>query len=251
MLLHKRHSALHFCLLLLAKSWLCAAQAMSCDAADPSAKAAGDSLRLCVFISSKPTQRMAFQIKVDESAELALQGSDNFAFQDTDVYTWVSGSHAGPAHPLDCSNDTEVTLRGSEVSCPQIYSSAVNVAQLANLVVNMRDGLVSSFVWDNGCSGCAPARCMDSSRSFAVDNLTTGDSFFQEGTCGQARDACVGKANLCDLKIFVTWAGTDKRGRNLLSAGSRLSKLTGPTLRSLYETLQEGYTAASQAVSSR
>ena len=85
-------------------------------------------------------------------------------------------------------------------------------------------------------------------------------------------------ANCYDIAI-ITKAGTDKFGRNLLSAGSRLSKLAGkeaqiqtvkrpkgnvvvrpvmllsavtavrawgPTLSSLYNTLKDGYTQASQ-----
>lgn len=78
-------------------------------------------------------------------------------------------------------------------------------------------------------------------------------------------------ANCCDITIIAK-AGTDKFGRNLLSAGSRLSKLAGkeaqiqtagnvvvrhvmllsaarawgPTLSSLYNTLKDGYAQASQ-----
>lgn len=225
--------------------------ALSCDAEDTEAKAAGDAFPLCVFLSSDPVRRMVFQIKVEESAELVLKGSDSIALQNNSIYAWVSRSQAGPAHPTDCSNETETASRGGNVSCPQIYANADNIAQLTNLVINLRDGRVGSFVWDNGCSGCAPSRCMAGSESYNVEDFTPGASMFKQGTCGKAREDCIGNQNACDLKIFVTWAGTDKQGRNLLSAGTRLSKLAGPTLRSLFETMQEGYNMASQAVTSR
>ncbi|CAK9071246.1 unnamed protein product [Durusdinium trenchii] len=241
------------CPLLLVLLAVCPAllRALSCYVEDDSAKAVGDNVWFCVFLSTNPVKKMVFQIKVEESAELVLQGSKQFALDSPSdpLYTWVANSQTGSfSGPLDCSNASEVELRGHEVSCPQIYAHSTGVAQLTNLVVNLRDGQVSSFAWDNTCSGCSPSKCMKSSQSLTSENFTEGSEFFQQGTCGEGPDFCTGTPAACNLRVFVTWAGTDKRGRHLISAGSRLSKLQGPTLASLYDTLKEGYNVASRAI---
>lgn len=224
--------------------------ALTCYVDDLSPRAVGDSLWFCVFLSTRPARKMVFQIKVEEAAELDLQGSRDFALENLSqpLYTWVSTSHRGSSEALDCSNATDMELRGHDVSCPQIYAHATAVTQLSNLVVNLREGRVSSFAWDNSCSGCSPSQCLKSSQSLSEENFTEGSQFFSEGTCGESADFCIGTPAACNLKVFVTWAGTDKHGRNLVSAGSRLSKLAGPTLSSFYNTLKDGYNQASQAL---
>ncbi|CAJ1389709.1 unnamed protein product [Effrenium voratum] len=186
----------------------CQAAMLNCDAGELAPLAVGDPVFVCVFMSTQPVKKMVFQIKVEESAELVLKGSALLAIGPNDsqpLYTWVSRSHAGPSHPLDCSNSTEMDARGSYLSCPQICARSAMVAQLTNLVVNLRDGEVSSFAWDNTCSGCAPSKCMQSSQS--LENFTEGSEFFQQGTCGVGRDVCVGTPAACDLRVFVTWVG--------------------------------------------
>jgi len=138
-------------------------------------------------------------------------------------------------------------LRRNSVSCPQIYASKDASAQLTNLVVNLQHGEVSSFSWDDNCHGCDSSSCLQSSKSLTHESFSEESKFFEGGTCSQASDTCSGNSLACDLKVFVTWAGTDKDGRNLISAGSRLSKLTGPTLSSLYNSMKTSY---SKAVSS-
>ena len=43
----------------------------------------------------------------------------------------------------------------------------------------------------------------------------------------------------CDLKIYVSWFGTDKDGNYLISAGKRLSAFRSWSLKSAYESASQ------------
>lgn len=215
----------------------------SCNVGSLNSLAVGETIHLCVFLSSRPTKKMVFAMKVDEYSQLLLKGSENSvkANQSQSTYTWVATSTHAPAWPLNCADSSDVYERSSFASCPQIYSSTERVVQLTNLVVNMRAGKVSSFAWDNGCSGCGPSSCLMGLKGVDVQNRTAGPDVFPEGTCSQELSSCDGNELACDLKLFVSFAGTDRNGRNLASAGLRMSQLTGYTLKSLYEKMKNKY----------
>eukprot|EP00930_Biecheleria_cincta_P052410 TRINITY_DN37660_c0_g1_i1.p1 TRINITY_DN37660_c0_g1~~TRINITY_DN37660_c0_g1_i1.p1 ORF type:complete len:256 (+),score=23.62 TRINITY_DN37660_c0_g1_i1:30-797(+) len=245
------NAALWLCVLVSFFLRTAASSAPSCDVGDFHSLAIGDAMKFCVFLSTKPAQKMVFQAKVEESAQFLLKGSQQLAFGNmtSSVYTWVAKSHKANAYPLDCANHADVARRGDMVSCPQIYATSERTALFTNLVVNLKNGEVSSFAWDTSCSGCAPNDCMEGSKHFDLQNYIAGSELFSHGTCGQQLATCAGNQLSCDLKVFVTWAGTDRHGQNLLSAGMRLSKLTGPTLSSLFNTMQQGYEKALSKVS--
>merc|ERR1712176_213308 len=197
----------------------------------------------CVSITTNPVRKMIFRLKVDEYSTLMLKGSQKMTTSASQpVYAWVGASQTGEANPLNCDDTSDMERRGAVASCPQIYTSSSHVAFLLNLVVNLDNGKVSSFAWDNGCAGCGPSSCMESSKRFDVNKSIAGSEYFKTGVCGQDTPKCPPEAeNSCDMKILVTWAGTDKDGNNLLSAGLRLSKFTGHTLRSVYDTMSDNY----------
>jgi hypothetical protein len=182
---------------------------------------------------------MVFRVKVEEYAQLLLKGSDKLANHSTaPVYAWAASSQDEyAAYPLNCGDREDRKSRKHAVSCPQIYWRSGHVAALLNLVINLRDGKISSFAWDNGCDSCGPLRCMTGSRYL---NLTTGaeqGGEFPLGTCGMEMDssACSTSETGCALKVFITWAGTDRNGQHAVSAGMRMSKFTGYSLGSIYE----------------
>lgn len=214
----------------------------------------GESAMFCVFLSTNPLRKMIFRLKVDEHSTMMLQGSQKLTIEEgtsQPVYTWISGTQAADAFPLDCASDAEdERARGSVVSCPQIYASGSHVAKVLNLVINLQDGHVSSFAWDNGCSACAPSSCMLSSKTLDVMSQPRRQAggHFNTGACGEDVPKCPpGDQNECDMKVFVTWAGTDKDGRNLKSAGLRMSKFTGATLNSVFNTMKDNYNTLGQA----
>jgi len=219
-----------------------------CDLSLQPELAIGDPISLCVFVSTVPVKKMIFRTKVEESSSLVLRGSENLVLGQPGnqtapaypVHTWVAASHGMerlPAEPLNCQSDSDMTVRGHLVSCPQIYVRQMQVVQFLNLVVNMRDGRIHSFAWDNSCAACGPARCLMSSKLLNTSTGATSDQHFESGACGLEYSHCAPNTVNCDLKIFISWAGTDANGKNLRSAGVRLSKFTGMTLRSVYESV--------------
>lgn len=205
--------------------------------------AIGDSITFCVFLSTAKSKKMVFRIKVDDYSEMLLQNSSDVSLrnQTPPIYTWVTASMSQVALPLDCSNPTDMSQRSSVASCPQVYADSNNLAQMLSLVVNMQNGLVSSFAWDNNCMGCGSSSCMYSRSGFNLTSRQAIGDTFSEGTCGQSRDNCMSNSLSCDLKIFVTWAGTDMQNQHLVSAGLRLSQFTGYTLTSLYDSMNQDY----------
>jgi len=204
-----------------------------------------DSAMFCFFLSTSPVKKMIFRLKVDELSTVILKGSQKFAVaegQSQPVYTWVTGTRSSKAHPLDCTDSSDLADRGHSVSCPQVFTTGSHVAQVLNLVINLKNGHLSSFAWDNGCAACSPSSCIQSSKSLSLPSFKEGPAFFSVGACGEDLPKCPpDDENSCDMKVFVSWAGTDKDGRNLVSAGTRLSKFTGPTLKSVYGTMNDNY----------
>mmetsp|Transcript_142168 Transcript_142168/g.247764 ORF Transcript_142168/g.247764 Transcript_142168/m.247764 type:complete len:267 (-) Transcript_142168:37-837(-) len=216
-----------------------------CDLGVAAPLAIGDPVMFCVFLSTNPPKKMIFRVKLEEYASLVLDGSDKLVLGTQGqgnaagkaIHTWIASTAQEPAGPLDCTSDMDFQARGHFVSCPQVYASDTHVAKLLNLVVNVRDGSISSFAWDNSCSACGPSRCMESSMQLNAATMLPGSAVFDEGTCGETHVKCAPEDVACNLQIIVTWAGTDKYGQNLQSAGRRLSRFSGATLQSLYETL--------------
>jgi hypothetical protein len=215
----------------------------------------GEKLKLCVFLSTSPVRKMIFEVEVDQYATMMLRGSQMRAAKEgRPVYTWVTSStqhleaklQGDEATPLDCSTELDFKKRGNFVSCPQKYTDSDHTAVLMSLVVNLKDGKMAGFAWDNACTNCGPQRCMDISTSFDLNGTMGGrqESYekFGIGVCGTAMAKCdQSKKSQCDMVVLVTWAGTDRDGRNLLTAGMRLSKFSGHTMKSMYETMDDHY----------
>jgi hypothetical protein len=206
-----------------------------CDLGGTAPLAMMDPVMLCVFVSTTPPKKMIFRMLVEEYASLVLVGSKTLALEQMgtnstqkkngtgDVHAWIATSMQGPAVPLRCNDETDSKERGRYVSCPQIYATADHIATALSLVVNVHEGIISSFTWDNSCEACGPQRCMKSAESL--------------GACGRNHVRCTDSKGSCDLTVLVTWAGTDKDGRHMQSAGRRVSRFSGATINSMYETM--------------
>eukprot|EP00929_Paragymnodinium_shiwhaense_P107826 TRINITY_DN74185_c0_g1_i1.p1 TRINITY_DN74185_c0_g1~~TRINITY_DN74185_c0_g1_i1.p1 ORF type:complete len:301 (-),score=46.99 TRINITY_DN74185_c0_g1_i1:147-1049(-) len=222
-----------------------AADVPRCDLGGSAAYTVGESMLFCIFLSTNPLKKMILRLKVDDHADVVLGGAHKLTTTGATthpVYTWMSTTQDGtePAYPLDCTNSMEVDRRGHLVSCPQVYTTSTHVSMVQSLVINLQAGRVLGFAWDNGCAGCSPSECMQVSKRFDVNKSAASSETFEAGLCGENMAKCSADGS-CDMKVLVTWAGTDAKGRNLLSASVRLSKFTGATIRSLYETMNENY----------
>jgi hypothetical protein len=196
---------------------------------------------------------MVFEVKVDDYATIMLRGSSFLASKYSyPVYTWVTSStshlkapnRTDEAVPLDCSSESDVLRRENFVSCPQVYTAGGHTAVLMSLVVNLHKGKMFGLSWDNACKSCGPNRCMIPSTSFDLNTSMEGPYKFTDGICGQETAKCEASSSeesLCDMVVLVTFAGTDNDGRNLLTAGMRLSKFSGHTMKTMYETMDDNY----------
>lgn len=223
--------------------------APSCNVGPEPVVALGDEVLLCIFLSTVPPRKMIFKVKVEEYASLVLKGAEKLVFPphskkrmlETPIYTWVSASHLehhGNAFPLNCADSSDMEARGHLVSCPQIFATEQLIAPMLNIIVNLWDGKIHSFAWDYGCLACGPTSCVQSSMS--LENGRPSNDIFEAGVCARDSAGCeVDKS--CDLKLYVTWAGTDRNGLHARSANMRLSRFQGSTIRSMWETASYKY----------
>lgn len=94
-------------------------------------------------------------------------------------------------------------------------------------IIDVQDGVVRGIAWDDACIYCEKAKCEPNTYNFDGSVATTEQISQPVGGCYLTRDECRGFAvdgsNICDLKLYVVWTGTDVNGDVLLSSGSRPS----------------------------
>mmetsp|Transcript_31489 Transcript_31489/g.83968 ORF Transcript_31489/g.83968 Transcript_31489/m.83968 type:complete len:252 (-) Transcript_31489:246-1001(-) len=207
--------------------------APACDFGQQSNFVVGDSIHICVFLATSPPKKMVFRIKVDEHASLVLRDAAQFSASDDDgLHVWMSASGDEPMYPLDCEGSDS---REHLVSCPQIFSMADSSVIVLSAVINMADGNIQNFVWDDSCVGCASSSCLYGSKRLDNRTFVGGDALHANGVCSKI--SCLSQDTDCDLKLFLTWAGTDADGNNALSASTRLSRFSGTSLTSALDSI--------------
>ena len=89
---------------------------------------------------------------------------------------------------------------------------------VAVAVVSVTDGSVDGVSWDFGCFDCDASQCKANAYRYS------GESFEGAGEeCWVKDEDCNPAKGDCNLKVYVTWSGTDKRGDFLFSQQKRLS----------------------------
>ena len=87
-------------------------------------------------------------------------------------------------------------------------------------------GEVTAVAWDAGCFDCEEEDAACASNEFEYDGSQARDAAAQ---CAVSDAKCAKGSSqvseLCRLAVYVSWTGTDKDGRNLLSQQNRLSRL--------------------------
>ena len=109
-----------------------------------------------------------------------------------------------------------------------------------NLVVFLTSGKITSLKWDIGCYGCEDTdRCANdlvSSFNKWDDDGTSEDSEYKHSNCYVPE--CQETDTTCDLKVYVSWMGTDANDHYMISAGQRLSAFSNQNIGSLLESMQ-------------
>jgi hypothetical protein len=150
--------------------------------------------------------------------------------------------------------------------CEPAKASLIQTVPLYTAIIGLNRGAVEYVAWDDGCFFCAEngADCVNTALN--LNGTTEQDDRALRG-CRQTldlshtppQDNCyptvatdaanttvanattdggrgVGNATSpCDLKVFVTWTGTDRHGKFLKSAGQRFSRFRAFGVASLYQ----------------
>jgi len=113
---------------------------------------------------------------------------------------------------VEVGNVTSTYRRRSEG-----YGVNKRVVPFWTIIFQLDMGRVVQVTWDSGCHGCsAETKCVDNQ------------------ACSVPVSWCQSKAD-CDLKMYVGWFGTDKNGRYLTSAGKRLSRFRGQSVKDAFD----------------
>jgi hypothetical protein len=106
---------------------------------------------------------------------------------------------------------------------------------LFNVVIKVNNGKIYDVVWDNDCFSC-----LTSSQCYSNVNVTylnDTNIITTEKNC--ISDLCTLNATEafnCDPKFYITWFGTDSKGKQLQSSNLSMSRFRQYSVGSLYNS---------------
>ena len=251
-----------------------------CNFTTPSNATIGSTIPLCIFVMSAPSgdasspssyvppqiKSMAFSVPVDEYAMLDLYGSFQkltHPTRDQDkLFAWATGAASVTAWPRECALDPGVPNtfpalgpNSATRSCPQLYMTRDHVVPLASLVAVMNNGVLENLVWDNECQTCATLSdsCIAGRLSLTLVNATSTQQYLSENSrskitdnsiCSVTYDQCLPTNSTginCDLRVLLTWYGTDANGKRLTSSSLRLTQFSGSSVGSMWNSVANSF----------
>lgn len=162
-----------------------------------------------------------FGTRVDIFELVSLQGS-NLGEQTTYV-----GNNTAQWRP---NSDVGVQFEAGNLTTKTLYARKYDpetgklwVFSQLSVVIILEMGRVKEVIWDDGCYACGEdsERCVEGNCAIDAD------------TCGR------GGNNHCDFAAYVSWYGTDRNGRYLLTAGDRLSQFSEGSAKSYYNYVRD------------
>jgi len=94
-------------------------------------------------------------------------------------------------------------------------------------IIDVQDGIVRGIAWDDACIFCEKDKCVPNTYNFDGSLATTEQISQSVNGCYVTVKDCLGFAadgsDICNLKIYAVWTGTDADGKVLLSSDSRFS----------------------------
>lgn len=153
-----------------------------------------------------------------------------------DTYTLVQLQGSNLNEEADSSNQTVYWRAGEDVKV-QLEAGGVNSTKTMyarkfvdgqlwiftqlSVVIVVDEGKVTEVLWDDGCYACDADHCIDGNCAITPAECNDGDD------------------TDCDFSAYVSWYGTDKNSRYLLSAGQRLSQFGDTTASSYYSYVKD------------
>jgi hypothetical protein len=110
-------------------------------------------------------------------------------------------------------------------------------------VITVDHGVVKSITWDDGCYACNSSECSENTivvRDGKPSLINSSDPVYgkyQGKNCYVSYDICQDDPSKCDLAVFLTWSGTDRRGNVLQSHNLRMSRFQTESMESILDDL--------------
>jgi len=174
--------------------------------------------------SDTPYYYYYFGTRVDMFTLVTLKfsnlGESTADVNNTDDLTWTPNTDIGVQ--FEAGNKTTQTLFARRLPKDSTgnYTGDVFIFTQVSVVVLLDQGKVDEVIFDTGCYSCPEDRCID-------------------GNCAIRQDECQAGTGKCDFSIYVSWYGTDAKGRYLLSAGERLSQFQSTSANTYYNYVRK------------
>jgi hypothetical protein len=195
---------------------------------------------VCLTINDK---RAVFDTLTDSFRSVELTGSFN---------NWVKGQSGdvllSVASMGGSSTDTTFSLSANKLYAltppPNLAVGSANPERLVisvyTVVIAVEEGIVQSITFDDGCFLCGgndSPTCVVNARQITPGGAAV-DEAVQRGCAtpiSQCRDlppapggnSTASVSNTCDLRLWITWAGTDVKNRYFTSFNKRFSRYRG------------------------
>lgn len=169
---------------------------------------------------------------------------------------WVTPAQKDE-HPEDTYLVTvSVSSNDVDAALPKVYKfiqpgGVKRTASVMTAIISVQDGDVVAITWDEGCFFCDPKKedCVPNTFDNSTNTVYDAAPY---ATCTQTDTACAEETGsygtegggACDLKMYVTWTGTDVNGNFLTSAGLRFSQYRAFGVESLYDSARVGAISA-------
>lgn len=173
--------------------------------------AIGDSTWVCVVLantldwrSDAEYVRFAFELKLDD-------------------YSRVKVRNAWNQPPVNGSGLVSLHVQSERrVSYQKRWRHDGRTFPFLAVVIKVQNGRIAAVAWDDACYDCRKD-CSENSFDFDGSKYKHADKqcYYDDDDC---RDGADSIAKLCELAIFVSWSGTDKSDRPLLSQQKRFSR---------------------------
>lgn len=108
------------------------------------------------------------------------------------------------------------------------YDATTNfIFPYLTIIVDVVDGVVRGIAWDDACVFCEKKQCIPNTYNFDGTEATSEQASQPTNGCYLTKAICEGFQvtgnDVCDLKLYVVWTGTDVNGNVLMSSDSRFS----------------------------
>lgn len=185
----------------------------------------GDKTYVCLVVASSlnwedgPLNyvRYPFEVELDEYSRVQVRDA------------WSSLPSLLNSTTLSLSVQSE-----ERVSFQKMWRGDGKSYPFLSVVIKVENGKVTQVAWDDGCYDCSDCE----ENTFEYD----GSRYrFSDKQCAYRDSKCEkgGVTKLCELSVFVSWSGTDKRGMPLLSQRLRFSRFDPDDVAEYVQDLQD------------